>query len=239
MRHTYIRLGIIAIAVLLALSTVSVTASPRSAAAPSVPDSYPLTLGKGETWGGQQFNYRDTQGGVMPGYGTHAESAVGNKLATSISWTTSTDVFQGSYAWTGVKVRLPGTYTPDEWATIKNTPVTLKTTVPYTLSAGTDGRAVLMFVVGAGYSNPSITLKEIKAGSTSGVASGAMHLRLNGIVSNYMQDTGVYQGTIYILMASQPQYLAEYGGTSPLGSASANAIAANIQLTWPEGASAS
>ncbi len=237
MHHIHTQLGIIAIAALLTLSVITVTVAPRSAAAPSVPDFYTITIGKSETWGGQQFNYHEAGGTVWPGHGTHAESAELKKLATSIAWTASSDIFQTSYALIGVTVRLPGTYTQDEWAKIANTPITLKTTVPYSLSAGADGRAVIGFA-GTAAAPYYTTLKEVKSGSASGVARGEMTGYLHNIVSNYGQAPGVYEGHIYVSITSKPQYSVG-GTTSPYGSASASAVVANIQLTWPDGTTAS
>ncbi len=239
MHHIHTQLGIIAIVALLTLSAISVTAAPRAAAAPSVPDLYTITSGTRETWGGQQFNWHTAVGEIPPRYGTHAESAELNKLATSITWTKPVPV--GSYgfisgALIGVKVRLPGTYTPDEWAKIRDTPVTVKVTAPYSMATSTGGEAELTFCTW-GDAWHGETLKVITSGSASGVASGEVKLKVRNIAGAGLDGSGIYVGGIYFYAGSKiasgnPQ-------SSPSGSAYVNAIVANIQLTWPDGTTAS
>ncbi len=230
MHHIHTQLGIIAIVALLTLSAISVTAAPRAAAAPSVPDLYTITIGTRETWGGQQFNLHYANSDVWPDYATHAESAELNKLATSVTWTKSSGHYQFSAAKIGVRVRLPGTYTQDEWAKIQDTPVTLKVTVPYSMATSTGGKAEIALITGVDFSHH--TLKVITSGSASGVASGETTVKLRNIIGEGPGGSGIYLGYFYVAATSSPQ-------SSPPGSAYANAVVANIQLTWPEGASTS
>ncbi len=230
MHHIHTQLGIIAIVALLTLSAISVTAAPRAAAAPSVPDLYTITIGKSETWGGQQFNLHYAHSDVPPRYATHAESAELNKLATSVTWTKSISPFVFSVAQIGVRVRLPGTYTPDEWAKIRDTPVTLKVTVPYSMATSTGGKAQIALITWAEVSQH--TLKVITSGSASGVASGETKVKLRNIIGEGSDGSGIYLGSFTVAATSSPQ-------SSPQGSAYANAVVANIQLTWPERASTS
>ena len=152
MKRQFIAFLMISIMALTVCSAVSVSAAPTSAqpqqqagTVQTSPSAYcTVHVGTNELWTGWQDNYHEAYGFIEAGTGTHAEKSVFNVLSTNLAWRASSVYSETSVASVGVQFRLAGKITPQQWQSLSQTPVIIRTTVPYCLKTTSGGAARLV-----------------------------------------------------------------------------------------------
>lgn len=152
MNRQFLAFLMISIMALTICSAVSVSAAPASAqpqqqtnTVQTSPSAYcTVHVGTNELWTGWQYNYHEAYGFIEAGTGTHTERSVFNALSTNLAWQASSVYSETSVASVGVQFRLAGKITPQQWQNLSQTPVIIRTTVPYCLTTTSGGAARLV-----------------------------------------------------------------------------------------------
>jgi hypothetical protein len=237
MKRQFIAFLMISIMALTVCSAVSVSAAPTSAqpqqqtgTVQTSPSAYrTVHVGTNELWTGWQYNYHDAYGFIETGTGTHAEKSVFNVLSTNLAWRASSDYSETSIASVGVQFRLAGKITPQQWQKLSQTPVIIRTTVPYCLKTTSGGAARLVLEPANWYYN-FYPITSAQGRTVCGVGTAEARLTLGNVVRETSAGSGVYAGVIQVFLQSYPSV----SPTSTTGRASGVAVVSDIQLVWPK-----
>ncbi len=236
MKRQFIAFLMISIMALTVCSAVSVSATPTSGlpqptgtvqTSPSA--YYTVHVGTNLLWTGWQSNYHQAYGFIEAGTGTHAEKSVFSVLSTNLAWRASSDFYETSVASVGIQFRLAGKITPQQWQKLSQTPVIIRTTVPYCFKM-TSGGAVRLVLEPANWYYNLYPLTSAQGRSVCGVGTAQARLTLGNIVRETSAGSGVYAGVIQVVLQSYPSA----SPTSTTGSASGMAAVSYIQLVWPK-----
>ena len=235
MKRQFIAFLMISIMALTVCSAVSVSAAPTSGlpqqqtVQTSPSGSYTVHVGTNLLWTGWQYNYHQAYGFIEAGTGTHAEKSVFSVLSTNLAWRASSDYYETSIASVGVQFRLAGKITPQQWQKLSQTPVIIRTTVPYCFKM-TSGGAVRLVLEPANWYYNLYPITSAQGRSVCGIGTAQARLTLGNIVRETSAGSGVYAGVIQVVLQSYPSA----SPTSTTGSASGMAAVSYIQLVWPK-----
>jgi len=240
MNRQFLAFLMISIMALTVCSAISVSAAPASAqpqqqtnTVQTSPSAYcTVHVGTNELWTGWQYNYHEAYGFIEAGTGTHTERSVFNALSTNLAWQASSVYSETSVASVGVQFRLAGKITPQQWQNLSQTPVIIRTTVPYCLTTTSGGAARLVLEPADWYYN-LLTIASVHGRTSCGVGTTETRMPLGAVVKETSAGSGVYAGVIQVFLQSYPSAYP----MSATGRASGVAVVSDIQLVWPKTAS--
>lgn len=197
----------ISILALTVCSAVCVSAAPISAQPQRQTNTvktspfayYTVHVGTNALWSGWQYNYHESLGFIEAGTGTHVERSVSNVLSANLAWQASSVYYETSVASVGIQFRLAGKITPQQWQSLSQTPVTIRTTVPYCLKTSSGGAARLVLEPADWYYG-FYPIASVQGRTVCGVGTTEARLTLGNVVQETSSGSGIYAEVIQVFL---------------------------------------